>query len=41
MLHHELGYENFNDEKNEPFVTFATYNDFKYTNQIDNDNIGQ
>ena len=41
MLHYELGYENFNDEENEPFVTFETYNDFKLTNQIDNENIGQ
>jgi len=41
ILHHELGYENFNDEENEPFVTFETYNDFKYTNQIDNEKIGQ
>ena len=37
VLNFELGYEDFNDKENVPFVNFESYEDFKYTNQIDND----
>ena len=36
VLNFELGYEDFNDKENVPFVTFESYEDFKDTNQIDN-----
>jgi len=36
-LNFDLGYEDFNDKENVPFVSFESYEDFKYTNQIDND----
>tara|TARA_A100001037_G_C15031847_1_gene581324 strand:+ start:45 stop:497 length:453 start_codon:yes stop_codon:yes gene_type:complete len=36
VLNFELGYEDFNDKENVPFVTFESYEDFKHTNQVDN-----